>query len=120
MKVNIEKYPDDDSERKVEIKLDPFDTWSLDHTLALIIHPLLIQLKDTTHGGPEVDLEDVPEDLVGEENYFRRWDYVLDEMIWAFGELKKDDWSHSFNKEYEERINNATRLFGKYYRALWD
>jgi hypothetical protein len=33
--------------RTVKIKLDPWDDWSADHTMALIIHPLLVQLKNS-------------------------------------------------------------------------
>jgi hypothetical protein len=84
------------------IKLDPWDTWSFDHTLADIILPGLQQLKETKHGAPYTDDEDVPEYLRShmaqpKENewdtdslYFMRWDWILAEMIWAF-EQKVDD-----------------------------
>ena len=35
----------------------------MDHTLAMIIVPMLKQLKETKHGAPFVDDEDVPEEL---------------------------------------------------------
>ena len=90
------------------VKIDRYDTWSMDHTLADIILPMLKQLRDTKHGSPLVDLEDVPEelrmvgyedassqytlDLDNPEEYgkdsweltHRRWEWVLDEMIFAF------------------------------------
>ena len=103
MKIYIGPYTDDNDERDVKIELDPYDTWSLDHTLALIIHPLLVQLKETKHGAPHVDDEDVPEHLrstaaAPKENewdtdslYFERWDWVMGEMIWAFEQHKSDD-----------------------------
>jgi len=47
------------------VKIDRWDTWSMDHTLAKIILPMLKQLKDTKHGSAIVDLEDVPEELRG-------------------------------------------------------
>jgi hypothetical protein len=76
--------------RKVEIKYDSYDTWSLDHTLSLIILPGLKQLKATNHGYASVDNEDLPtaclEDASGEE----RWEWVMDEMIWAFDEIAND------------------------------
>ena len=49
--------------RKIKIRIDPYDTWSVDHTLALIIVPMLKQLKARQHGAPNVDDEDVPENL---------------------------------------------------------
>ena len=130
----------DRKERRVKIRIDNYDTWSMDDTLALIVLPMLKQLKATTHGAPAVSLQDVPESLwpVGEkgmskpyqgetdENYFKRWDYVLDEMIYAFEcKANKDepymriDDIEEAQKE-QERISNGFRLFGKYYEGLWD
>ena len=93
MKVNIGKYK---KNRKVKIRIDTWDTWSLDATLALIIVPLLKQLKETKHGTPHTYEEDAPEHLrnlseeedketVHPSGYCEpRWNYILDEMIWAF------------------------------------
>jgi len=49
--------------QKQKIHIDRWDTWSMDHTLAPVILPMLVQLKATKHGAPCVDLEDVPEEL---------------------------------------------------------
>ncbi len=112
------------------IKIHNFDTWSVDLTLARIIVPLLEQLRDTTHGSPIVDNEDVHKELrfVGERNwlteddehYHKRWTWVLNEMIWTFKTISGHEWEDALSKENEKRIDNGTRLFGKYYRALWD
>jgi hypothetical protein len=90
------------------VKIDRWDTWSMDHTLAYIILPMLKQLKASTHGAPWVDDEDVPEELKStsappkenewdtDENHFKRWDWVLDEIIFAF-ECKNDDsWQDAY------------------------
>lgn len=89
--------------RLIKVKIDRWDTWSMDHTLALITLPMLKQLKEGKQGGPFVDDEDVPEDLRStaappkkndydiDDNHFNRWDYVLDEMIWAFEQEVSDD-----------------------------
>jgi hypothetical protein len=46
---------------KIEyVKIDRWDTWSMDHTLAHIVLPMLRQLQATKHGSPLVDDEDVP------------------------------------------------------------
>ena len=132
------------SGQKMKIRIDKYDTWSMDHTLAPIILPMLKQLKETKHGAPAVEFKDVPEELMppdaeatkklythGEtdDNYFKRWDYVLDEMIWAFEQKCRDDWMEDFYynkwdqegvKAHQERMSNGFRLFGKYYEALWD
>ena len=92
------------------VKIDRWDTWSMDHTLAHIVLPMLKQLKATKHGSPQVDDEDVPEQLRStaapprenewdtDDNLHRRWDWVMDEMIFAF-ECKLDDsWEDQFRE----------------------
>jgi len=90
------------------VKIDKWDTWSMDSTLTPIILPMLKQLKQSKHGAPFVDDEDVPEDLRStsapakehdwdtDDNHFKRWDWVMDQMIWSFEELNKDDWETQF------------------------
>ena len=145
--------------RQVYVRIDRYDTWSMDHTLSLIILPMLKQLKTDKHGAPGVDDEDVPSPLRStapgardrcendwdiDDNHFHRWEYVLDEMIWAF-EQQRDDADAEFYdhgedvagedlmasverlkvdeaglKAWQARKANGYRLFGKYYEALWD
>jgi len=155
MKIKIGKYPTHrwyhnflyekfgiGNEPKVSVHIDDFDTWSMDHTLAYIIDPMLKQLKLTKHGAPNVDNKDVPKELRSEPakhdicpTHFDKWDWVLDEMIFAF-ESKHTDWEEQFHsgerlnhtfkidmkgrKAYQKRISNGFRLFGKYYENLWD
>lgn len=139
------------------VKIDYWDTWSMDHTLSFMIAPMLKQLRDTKHGAPFVDDEDVPEELKStsappkeneydtDDNHFKRWDWALDEMIWAFEQKLVDDstdkfydWSEAdkdskvldqvsklkVDREglaaHQARMKNGFRLFGKYYEALWD
>jgi hypothetical protein len=157
------------------VKIDNYDTWSMDSTLTPIILPMLKQLKETKHGAPYTEDEDVPERLRSttksaqkakknswdsDGNHFKRWDWILDEMIWAFEQLADDDWEAQFHTgtsdtiwvpskeldakgkpltyemkagpkdtrkwdkkgytKHSARIDNGTRLFGKYFRALWD
>lgn len=89
--------------RTIKVHIDRWDSWSADHTLSLIILPVLKQLRDSKHGAPFVDDEDVPEELRStaapakkneydiDDNHFRRWDYVLDEMIWAHEQNVNDN-----------------------------
>ncbi len=140
------------------VKIDYWDTWSMDCTLSPIILPMLKQLKETKHGSPGVDDEDVPDHLKStsapakenewdtDDNWHLRWDWVMDEMIWTFTQLANYDhedqfYDHSevdysekdFMKQlgkmkvdregldaHNDRITNGLRLFGKYYRGLWD
>lgn len=89
--------------RRVKIKIHKYDSWNADHTLALIILPILKQLKETKHGAPFVDDKDVPKELRStnappKENdydiddlHFKRWDWVMNEMIWAFEQMSDDN-----------------------------
>lgn len=170
--------------KKIEkkyIKIDYWDTWSMDHTLTPIILPMLKQLKETKHGSGFIDMEDVPEhmrttstedydsqltfDFYHEDteerkyNVHDRYEWALDEMIFAFEHLIDDSWedkyrsgvmdhysepckwdengkpllynfkegpNHTYTCDYEglqkewARVENGLRLFGKYFRTLWD
>jgi hypothetical protein len=95
--------------RQIYVRIDAYDTWSMDSTLAYIILPMLKQLKATTHGSPNTDDADVPEELRSisgapkeseydtDSNHFKRWDWILGEMIHAF-ECKIDD---SWQDQYQ-------------------
>lgn len=122
------------------VKIDKWDTWAMDGTLAKIILPMLIQLKETKHGYPSHLTE-------------KKWDYILGEMIWTFEQIADDENDEQFWTRFGEldlsglpdedglsevkwkieptinwigleahhaRIDKGTALFGKYYRALWD
>jgi len=96
-------------DRKIDyVKIDRWDTWSMDHTLGQIALPMLRQLKRDKHGAPLVDDEDVPEHLRStaappkeneydtDDNHFLRWDWVMDEMIFAFEHRLDDSWEDEF------------------------
>lgn len=100
--------------RKIKIQVDYYDVWSADHTLAMIITPTLEKLKKCKHGHPHVDNEDVPEeirDLSDNEqrmdgsvdiNHEARWNYILDEMIWAFNQFAAGDDMEQFSHNVEQ------------------
>jgi hypothetical protein len=95
--------------RQVYVCIDKFDTWSMDHTLAQIIAPMLKQLQDTKHGAPFVSDEDVPNELRStsalptknewdtDDNHFKRWDWVLNEMIFAFEAKQHGTWQDKYS-----------------------
>lgn len=110
-------------DRKIQVQISNSDVWSLDHTLACIIKPALEKFKKKTNGFPDVDLEDVPEYLQFKPEYrtywtyykgqlhikefkipkepikdigYKRWLYILDEMIFAFNS-KLIDWEDKYH-----------------------
>lgn len=112
MKVKIGKFPKRGDSRKIDVQIEKFDTWSLDHTLAIIIYPALIQLKASKHGVPSELVNDVGGENYSQQDSFdfykeshndafeiacQRWDDILDKMIWSFEQLLKDDYSEKYH-----------------------
>ena len=117
--------------QKIKVRIDKWDTWSMDHTLAHVIHPMLVQLKATNHGYPSGLTE-------------KKWDAIMDEMIGAFEQKLRDNWGDDYygpyiesedkrelfgrfewiddegRQKHQERMTNGFKLFGKYYESLWD
>jgi hypothetical protein len=129
--------------RKIEIKLHPYDSWNAFYDLSLIILPLLKQVKKDKHGHPWVDDSDAPPELSSvnaspklyeyewDDNCGKRWDYVLNEMIWVFEQIADETSDDKFFDEdykldkvgfeaWNKRKQNGLRLFGKFYENLWD
>jgi len=97
--------------RTIKVHIDRWDTWSMDSTLAYIVLPMLKQLKARKHGAPQVDDKDVPKELhmtkkekaafdkdgSTDDKFFKRWDWVMDEMIFAFDSKVNDGrWEEQF------------------------
>jgi hypothetical protein len=136
--------------RKTYIKIDHYDIWDMDTTLSHIILPMLKRLKAVKHGVPVISDPDVLELLSKEIDEIRQaenidddtdlkinevvWDFILDEMIWAF-EQKLIDWLPQYYytgedglhcldmdgyTKHNDRMNRGFAYFGRYYQALWD
>jgi len=141
--------------RQVYVRIDDYDVWNMDETLRHIIGPMFVRLREIKHGYGFIEDEDVPEHLhsvhaPAEREYewdcnaVNRYNWLLDEMIWAFNTdhetAKSVFWDHSAVDEnsdittqvrqlkvdrealdkYNARLQNAYRLFGKYYQTFWD
>jgi hypothetical protein len=95
--------------RRISVRIHDYDTWNMDATLALIVLPMLKQLRAGKHGAPYTDDSDVPDNLKStsappKENEYDtddfhhlRWDYVLDEMIHAFECKNSDTWEDVYH-----------------------
>lgn len=152
--------------RKIIVRIDNYDVWGMDHTLALIVVPLLLRLKEKKQGAPLVDDEDVPEHLKStsapplteeeinfggtDENWFPRWDWILDEIIWSFEQILDEESELKFSRDkdpskpsdeqgisfresvdrvdfdieayqaHKDRVQKGMCLFGKYLQGMWD
>jgi len=142
--------------QKIRVYVEDHDIYSADYTIACMALPILEKLRDEKHGYPMIepdDIEGMPEELKPtkeelqeySENYTpdslaeARWNWVLNEVIFAMECITDDSWEDEFfawedpnnmmslkmiDKEgydaKQERINRGFRLFGQFYRALWD
>ena len=79
MKIDIPDYDEREKAGTQIVIHSVWDTWDMDPTLALIILPMLVQLKETKYGHSKITEE--------------RWNEILDEMIWAFKQKWADDWN---------------------------
>lgn len=107
---NFLVWLDSRKKRKISVKIDPWDCWDAQSTLAYIILPLLKQLREGKQGAPFVAYEDVPPCLCPtdkemeeldkydtDSHFFERWKYVLDEMIFAFEHVLNEEWEEEFS-----------------------
>lgn len=115
---NFFQWFDKKKKRNITIRIDNYDTWGAYHTLALIILPVLKQLRGSNHGSCSVDDEDVPEHLKSttvptkenewdiddnhhlrdiDDNHHLRWEYVMDQMIFSFENIVDDSWEDQFH-----------------------
>lgn len=114
-------WVDSKKSRKIKVQIDPWDTWNMETTLGYIIRPMLKQLKGKKNGAPFVDPKDCPPELKPKKltkkerdnghidnTHFDRWDWVLDEMIFAFESLDggiNQDWEEQFTTgEYDFQL----------------
>ena len=112
MKVNLKNWPKKGYRRKINIQIDPWDSWNLDNTLAQIIYPCLVQLKATKHGVPGDLVNDVGGEDYAQQGSFdfykethddawkigaKRWDEILDKMIWSFEQVAKGDYDEKYH-----------------------
>ena len=106
MKVRIGNYKSERSKKpRIEkVSVHPWDTYSADNTLAMVIYPVLVAYKkdvqdkgvvpadflDTVDvtGISDEDAQALHEKLFNEA--LLKWEGLLDEMIWSFDEVRGD------------------------------
>ena len=101
--------PQDDGSFDIDVEIHPWDTWALDHTLALIIIPALEQLRDGSQSYPQ-DFEE-----------FEEWTDTINKMINAFENVVGDD-NGDIDYWTDKRWGDTKEgfaLFGKHYTDLW-
>lgn len=116
---------------KDKVVIHGYDLWNLDYTLAKIILPALLRIREDKGGSPFVDDRDVPEEIRStqtikenkwdvDEFFHDRWTFVIGEMIFSFEKILSDKCEFDLSEEDQKRIKNGLKLFGKYYQCLWN
>ena len=144
MKVNI--GPPSRKNRAHHIHIDNHDVWSLDYTLATIIHPALVRLRervpDFGYPTPYYETEAYPEysqqgsfeeilDREAESKYYQTlWMDKLQKMVDAFAMIidkdeEYDEIAHHRDdndkrNEWYRKIDEGLKLFSENYQGLWD
>ena len=105
MKVDISYYKAGSRKgqvRKNNVVCSERDAYNADWTIAQMVLPLLPQVKKDKQGAPFVDDVYVPEELRStscapkenkwdvDDNWFKRYEYVLDEIIFAMQEVANE------------------------------
>ena len=133
MKVNIGRPGRKNKAHHVDI--DDHDIWNLDYTLACIIHPALVRLKESQHGYPELwedgmcyheyytrqlHFDFIDEDV--ESKYlWQKWQDILDDMIYAMEIIATEKiYDIDLDTYDNERVVRGLELFGKHFCSLWD
>jgi hypothetical protein len=111
MKVNISNYRKKNGQ-KTKVQIDRWDIYSMDHTLANIILPMLIALKENKQGIPG-DFFNQQVGSAYDNNYcfdfieedrarlddiaLKGWNEALDKMIWSFYQIVSDDYDNKYH-----------------------
>lgn len=85
---------------------DDSETWNLDVHTAKFILPRLKKFRELNNGYPQGYTEE-------------SWNDVLDEMIWAMGEIAAGK-QYIYDQEFNyDRLKAALEVFGKHFLDLW-
>ena len=83
--------------RKISVKIHEYDCWGLATTLAMVIHPALVEFQKQEKNGcspifmgaPDLNEHDHSDKAIkiGQEKFKE----ILDKMIWSFNQLSLDE-----------------------------
>ena len=140
MQVEIGDYPADGLlPRQSKVVISSDDIWSLDITLAMIIHPALVRFRRDLQSSsgrmaaraslsemhwPQLTFDFYEEsDGLVYDTMRKQWEDTLDAMIWSFEQLINPecllDLHPDLHDEYRMRVQHGLDLFGKHYLELW-
>jgi len=142
MKVYIGPFKKNSDERKIDVRIDKYDTWNMESTLAYIVLPMLKQLKATTHGSPGdmIEFQQTSNSAQYSFDFYEEFEQINTDWEAQFHSGEHDFYfeeindycimkhgpndTHKFDSEgyfkFQNCMQEGFELFGKYYRNLWD
>ena len=115
MFVYIGSIPDAPVDRTVDVRVDNDDTFTLCHTLAHVIVPMLEAFKEHKQAGIWGFCFDDPNDHSDEaaERALAKQHAILDKMLYAFRAYRDE------GDEDDPLVKEGLALFAKHYSNLW-
>lgn len=115
------------------IRIDPQDTWSADQTMAMVIAPIIRQMRQRKMGVPPAFL---PDDFISHQLVFdfindpvskhaeetraeERWEATLEEMAKAFESISFGLIGNIDSAE-REALYRALQNFTQHYFSFWE
>jgi hypothetical protein len=126
------KLPNYVSNKKHIIKVDRWDTWNCDSTIAKLVFPMLLQLKDEKQGVPS-EFGEVGGEAHGVQDSFefyqesyafawdegvKRWDTILEKIIWSMYQIAYVDYDQKYHhgeSDYDFSDGKLTQLNSDYW-----
>lgn len=127
----IKKYPRGPHgtrklDKPISIKFDDMDFWNLDITISEILLPIMKEYKSRHNGAPIVERGDISDrdyDSVDDESEhgysIKRYNLVLDEIIFAFEFIKSGGMMEFEMDKEQDRAEKGLELFTKYFTSFW-
>lgn len=107
------------SKPKCKIEVSGSDVMNADMTMALLIVSVMRKLKEEHYTVGNIEDDDAPSGM----DFSERYNWVIDEIIWAFeysynGLVYKAKTKEERKANYE-RAKNGRQLFAKYFETFW-
>jgi len=93
--------------QRLERGFDDSELWNLDCTIAKFVLPRLKAFRVNPHGWPSRVCS------------YEEWLEILDKIIFALSYIATED-DDDFTDETYDKVENGLKLFGIYFRSLWD
>jgi len=111
------------------IRVHKHDTYTAVHPIAEVAYHVVKKYNDISleFGFKYSDRDDAPKSHDYDDEHVR-WKWIMREIEFCLNHLRNDNWEDQFHvddydaegcREFNRRLNNGMRLFGKYFQGMW-